>query len=325
VPHPTVLVVSVGSTTGWRASAHELTASLERAGAQVTLARTGPLRRVRTFALTDYLEARAARTAALRAISGREPDAIIYCSMTAALLWPRPGAIWLDSIAAENRPGRHGLWQRAVERRRLHQAPLILAMSERALAAAPTLAAENVVVVPTPVDPSGPPPAARDVLAMTYAGNPEKKRLDYILDAWSRARRDGERLLVAGIDGIDGGDGVEVTGRLSPEDYRSLLRRTRLFIAAPRREDYGIAPLEALADGCMLVTAPAPGAYPALDLGRRLDPRLVTDDLAHAIRAALDEPSPDYAARAAAMLVPFSRSAVDATVRERVLPRLTRT
>jgi hypothetical protein len=327
VRHPTVLVVSVGSTTGWRASAHELTASLERGGAHVRLASTGPLPRVRTFALTDFVEARAARHVAREAIAGREPDAIVYCSITAALLWPRPGAIWLDSVAAENRPGRHGVWQRVVERRRLREAPLILAMSERALAAAPPVAAEDVVVVPTPVDPSGPPPPARDVLAMTYAGNPEKKRLDHILDAWSHARRDGEHLLVAGIDGIDRGDsvdGVEVTGRLAPEEYRRVLRRTRVFIAAPRREDYGIAPLEALADGCMLVTAPAPGAYPALELARRLDPRLVNENLVPAIRAALDEPSPDYAARAAELLAPFSRAAVDETVRERVLPRLMR-
>jgi len=322
VPLPDVLVVSVGSTTGWKASANELTASLERAGANVELAGTGPLRRVRTFALTDLLEARAARRVTRAAIAEREPGAIIYCSMTAALLWPRPGAIWLDSIAAENRPGRHGVWQRTVERRRLAQAPLVLAMSDRALETLDRPHPEHVVVVPTPVEPSGPPALERDVLALTYAGNPEKKRLDHILEQWSRARRDGETLVVTGIERVDPADGVEVAGRLAPEDYRALLRRTRVFVAAPRREDYGIAPLEALADGCVLVTAPAPGPYPALELARRLDPRLVTDDLAAAIRAAIDDPAPDYDRRAAEMLVPFGHAAVDKTVRERVLPRL---
>ena len=322
MPLPDVLVVSVGSTTGWKASANELTASLERAGANVELAGTGPLRRVRTFALTDLLEARAARRVTRAAIAEREPGAIIYCSMTAALLWPRPGAIWLDSIAAENRPGRHGVWQRTVERRRLAQAPLVLAMSDRALETLDRPHPEHVVVVPTPVEPSGPPALERDVLALTYAGNPEKKRLDHILEQWSRARRDGETLVVTGIERVDPADGVEVAGRLAPEDYRALLRRTRVFVAAPRREDYGIAPLEALADGCVLVTAPAPGPYPALELARRLDPRLVTDDLAAAIRAAIDDPAPDYDRRAAEMLVPFGHAAVDKTVRERVLPRL---
>ncbi len=95
-----------------------------------------------------------------------------------------------------------------------------------------------------------------------------------------------------------------------------------MFVAAPRREDYGIAPLEALADGCVLVTTPAPGPYPALALARELDPRLVGDDLAAAIRTALDDPRPGYAEHAAALLTPFRRAAVDRTLAEDVLPRL---
>ena len=72
---------------------------------------TGPVRDVRTFPLTDFVQARARRRATLAAIAAHEPAAIVYCAITAALLWPRPGAIWLDAIAAENRPGRHGVWQ----------------------------------------------------------------------------------------------------------------------------------------------------------------------------------------------------------------------
>jgi hypothetical protein len=181
-----------------------------------------------------------------------------------------------------------------------------------------------VVVVPTPVEPSAgaAAPAPRDVDVLTYAGNPEKKRLDLILTAWAQARRPGERLLVAGIERIEPAEGVELAGRLAPDAYRALLRRARVFVAAPRREDYGIAPLEALADGCMLVSAPAPGPYPALDLARRLDPRLVGDDLAGALRTALDDPSPGYGDRARALLAPFGRDAVDRTIGELVLPRL---
>jgi hypothetical protein len=95
-----------------------------------------------------------------------------------------------------------------------------------------------------------------------------------------------------------------------------------VFLAAPRREDYGIAQLEALADGCLLVTTPAPGPYPARDLARELDPRLVSEDLAAALRTALDDPSPGYAERARGLLAPFTPGAVDRTVAERVLPAL---
>jgi hypothetical protein len=93
-------------------------------------------------------------------------------------------------------------------------------------------------------------------------------------------------------------------------------------MAAPRREDFGIGALEALADGAMLVTTPAAGAYPALSLARQLDPRLVSDDLAGAVRAALDHPLPGYAGRASELVAPYSREAVALTIRERVLPRL---
>jgi hypothetical protein len=328
-----ILVVAAEGTVGWREASRELVASLSRAGADVATGGTGPLPRVRTFALTDYVEARAARRAARRGIAEHHPEAVIYCSITAALLWPRPGAIWLDSVAAENRPGRHGFWQRAVERRRLEHAPLALVMSPQALAPLPHLDTD-VVVLPCPVESSGQAGAARDIAAITYAGNPQKKRLDYVLGAWSKARRDGETLVVAGIDrlarvpGLPRGDrleampGVEVAGRLQPAEYRALLRRSRVFLAAPRREDYGIAPLEALADGCLLVTTPAPGPYPARELARRLDRRLVDDDLAGALRLALDDPLEGYAERAAELLAPFSRASVDRAVAAEVLPRL---
>ena len=103
---------------------------------------------------------------------------------------------------------------------------------------------------------------------------------------------------------------------------RALQRRARVYVAAPLREDFGIAPLEALADGCMLVTTPSPGPYPALGLARRLDPRLVSEDLAPALRAALDDPVAEYACTARQLLQPFGRDAVRETLARRVLPRL---
>jgi glycosyltransferase involved in cell wall biosynthesis len=316
-----VLVVSVGSTGGWRAADRELAAAIARAGATVELVSTPPPPRVRTVALTDLVEARLARRAAQRGIADHDPRAVVYCSVTASLLWPRPGAIFLDSVAAANRPGRHGVWQRPVERRRLREAPLLLTWSERALEPVGGWHADAVVVSP-PVEVPPAADGARDLAAVTYAGNPVKRRLDRVVEAWAAARRDGEQLVVAGTDTIASSAGVEVAGPLTQDDFHALLTRARVFVAAPQREDFGIAALEALAHGCRLVTTPAPGPYPALALARELDPRLVSDDLPAAIRTALDAPRPGYVARAAELLTPFRREAADRTIANQVLPRL---
>ena len=115
---------------------------------------------------------------------------------------------------------------------------------------------------------------------------------------------------------------MRFVGTLPRVEYRALLRRSRVFVTAPRREDHGIAQLEALADGCALVTAPAPGPYAALPLARALDPRLVGEDLEAGLRTALDEPRAGYAERAADALRPWARAEVDRVVAERLLPRL---
>jgi glycosyltransferase involved in cell wall biosynthesis len=189
----------------------------------------------------------------------------------------------------------------------------------------PSSSRAPAIVVPIPVEPSGRAgdhSAGRDIAAIAYAANPSKKGLDRVLAAWREVRRAEEELIVAGDDTIPSEPGVRAVGRLSPDDYRALLRRARAFVIAPRREDYGIAQLEALADGCVLVTTPAPGAYPALALARALDPRLVSEDLGRALRVALDDPLPDYATRASAAVMPFRRAAADAIVAEELLPRL---
>jgi glycosyltransferase involved in cell wall biosynthesis len=172
------------------------------------------------------------------------------------------------------------------------------------------------------VAPSGPIAGPRDIAAITYAANPQKKGLDRVLDAWARVRQEGEDLWVAGTAPQAPIDGVRWVGRLAPDAYRALLRRARVFVTAPRQEDYGLAQLEALADGCRLVTTPAPGPYEALPLARELDPRLVSEDLAGALRIALDDRHPAYVVQAAALLERFRPAAVDRVVAEALLPRL---
>jgi glycosyltransferase involved in cell wall biosynthesis len=318
-----VLLVSLGSTAGLRAADDALAASIERAGASVVLARAAAPRQLRTLALTDLAWARAARVAATGALRTEPFGVVIYSTITAALFAPVAGAIRFDALAAANRPGRHGLWQRPLERRRIAGAQVLVPWSAASLAGAPAHAAPTVVVA-VAVEPSGPalPSAGRDIAAITYGANPQKKGLDRVLEAWTRARRDDEELVVAGVADIAPAEGVRCVGLLAPEDYRALLRRSRVYLTAPRREDYGIAQLEALADGCALITTAAPGPYAALEIARRLDARLVGDDLAGAIRLALDQPREDYSAAAALEIEPFLPASVDRVVADELLPAL---
>ena len=356
-----VLIVSLGATGGLRAVDDELRASLLSAGASAAIVRPEPPAPMRTLMLTDLRWARAARQAAMAELARTPARALIYSTTTAALLWPRPGAIRFDAPAAANRPGRHGLWQRPLERRRLREAPLLIAQSEGALLEVPAAVRdarppESTLVLPVPVEPSGSHEtptlcetglretptlcethkshdtrdAVRDIAAITYAANPSKKGLDIVLDAWRGAGKPGEELLVAGVEERElrslgyalPAAGVRVVGMLAHDEYRALLRRTRAYVCAARREDYGIAQLEALADGCMLVTTPSPGPYAALPIARELDARLVGNDLGAAIRVALDAPSSGYAERALSAIAPFRRDAVDRLVAERLLSRL---
>jgi Glycosyl transferases group 1 len=218
----------------------------------------------------------------------------------------------------------------------------------------PGAADGRALVLPVPVEASGPPEQERDIAAITYAANPSKKGLDRVLAAWRRVRAEREpdaravagarseqgrdraehapeELLIAGISAeqlertglLEPGErGVRVVGALPSSEFRALLRRARAFVCAPRREDYGIVQLEALADGCQLVTTAAPGPYAALPIARELDRRLVGDDLAAGLHAALGQPLAGYAELARDALAPFSHESVDRLVAEQLLPRL---
>ena len=115
------------------------------------------------------------------------------------------------------------------------------------------------------------PAAERDIAAITYGANPEKKGLDRVLAAWAARAAARTRSWSWPDSTAPAAEGVRFTGMLPRAEYRALLRRARVFVCAPRREDYGIAQLEALADGCVLVTTPSPGPYAALPVARALD------------------------------------------------------
>ena len=254
------------------------------------------------MAAIELAWALSARRAA-RAARGRA-RAVLYSSSTAALLAPRPGRDPLRRAGGRQPPGPpralaaagraaalpRGGAARAVERgragrgaaRRTRTRSSCRCRSSRAGAA-----------------------AERDIAAITYGAHPEKKGLDRVLAAWAAARREGEELVVAGLDEARGArvrgeaqrpraGGARRSracgsrGRCRATEYRALLRRARVFVTAPRREDHGIAQLEALADGCALVTTPSPGPYAALPIARDARPaarhRRPRDRAAHRAR-----------------------------------------
>jgi hypothetical protein len=96
-----VLVVSLGSTGGWRASDAEFAAAIERTGASAAVATAQPQRDVRTYALTDFVWARAARAAAQRGIDQHAPRG--SCTPP-----PRAAGRWrsASTLARDSRPGR---------------------------------------------------------------------------------------------------------------------------------------------------------------------------------------------------------------------------
>ena len=194
-----VLLVSLGATAGLRRADDELVAAMRRAGATVAMVRARRPRALRTVALGDLAYARNARVAAVEGLAAHPPRAVVYSTTTAALLWPRPGAVRFDAPAAGNRPGRHGVWQRPVERRLLGAAPLLVPWDEGGLAEAPSPHAD-AIVIPVAIEPSGPAAAVRDIAALTYGAHAGKKGLDRVLAAWARARRDGEELVVVGAE-----------------------------------------------------------------------------------------------------------------------------
>jgi hypothetical protein len=123
---------------------------------------------------------------------------------------------------------------------------------------------------------------------------------------------------------------VEFRGKTRPEEFRAALRRGRVYVGGARWEDYGRAPLEALADGALLATVPSGGPFEALAPARELAPALVADSLAPAplaaaLRAAFDMPEEEaarYRRRAAVLLERFRPDAIERTIADEVLPAL---
>jgi len=334
-----IALVSLGTTPGLRRADEAFAALAREAGARCELVRVeiGVAGRLRRHpAVTDLVEALAAR----RTVRGISAGAVVYSTITAALLQPgRLDAVRFDSTAALNRPGLAGRWQRERERSVLRDAGLLLPWGDVAAAAIPPGSAP-AVVLRVPVEPV-PRLSEPDVDAIAYAGWPRKRGLDLLCAAWASAAPAGARLQIGGLDrekgldwlercGVPEPPGVQWLGSLPRELWLQRVARARTFVNASRQEDHGLAQLEALSAGTPLVTVPSPGAYEALPIARTLDPALVADDvtadsLARALAAGLelgDSDRTSYAERAARVLEPFRPEVVREVMVREVLPTL---
>jgi predicted component of type VI protein secretion system len=347
VTRPDVLLVSLGTTLGWRVSDETLVAQMERAGASVQPVAVGlgvADRLRRGYPVNDLVEMHAARRAVRTAVERHEPRALIVSTTTAAMLLPSlpaPYAVRFDAPARLNRPGARNALLRALERRAMRRARLTIPLSVAGAEALPEGAARPVVVSP-PIDPSAAgPPEERERLAVAYVSDPKAKGLDVVVGGWSAAAVEGATLEVFGLDpewarshlrrtGVAEPPSLKLRGTVPAPEFRARLRAARVFIHGARWEDWGQAPLEALADGALLATVPAGGPYEGLRLARQLDRSLVADRidadaLATAIHAAFeltDEQASDYRRRATELLRPYRSEAVQETVANELLPGL---
>jgi len=203
--------------------------------------------------------------------------------------------------------------------------------------------AARPIVVPAPIDPSGSgvEHGERERLAVAYVPDPKAKGLDVLVAGWAEAAVPAARLEVYGLDperarahlqrsGVPEPESLDLAGTVPADRFRARLRRAHAYLAGARWEDWGQAPLEALADGALLATVPSGGPYEGLRLARRLDPALVAGQIdaaafAPAIRAAFEMPegrARAYREQAAELLRPYRSEAVQQTVTRELLPAL---
>ena len=326
-----LLVVSLGTTLGWRVADRLFCEQAEAAGASteiVAVGRGAADRLRRGYPVNDFVEARRRGARFSRHWSASEPRAIAFSSSTTAMLGPETGlpyAVRLDAPAALNRPGRRSSPVRALERRVLSRARVVLPRAT--LREGLPAGAAPAVVLPPPVVSSG-EHEGDEPLAVAYVPDPKAKGLDVVVKpgpglrsaapSWRSSRWSptvARRRIVARPDAAVG---ATCGGRPARGVPRHAASRSR-----PRggRALGGLrqAPLEALADGHCSPRFRRPASFAALPLARELARRLVSDDLAAAVTAAFAlEDLTAYRARAADLVAPFRLEALVSRIRDEV-------
>jgi glycosyltransferase involved in cell wall biosynthesis len=230
------------------------------------------------------------------------------------------------------------------------RAAVVMPWSGRALEQLPA-GVRHAVVISPPIA-LGPAPALeREPLVVAYTPDPKAKDLELVCRAWQRllaSERNpaeavvpaGARLVLTGIEpgwaaeflrrrGIDTlPERFELGGMVSRGAFLELLSRAAVYLSGARWEDFGQAPLEALAAGAALVAAPGGGPFPALALARELEPGFVAADrspeaLSRALAAALGARDLSrYRVQARAALGTYAEAPTVARLGEEVLPLL---
>jgi glycosyltransferase involved in cell wall biosynthesis len=345
---PDVLQISLGTTHGLRVSDARFAELAEQAGASVeTVAvRIGLTDRLRrAYPVNDLVEAIAARRTTDSALRRLRPRAVVFSTTTAALLAPDPGRPWairLDAPASMNRPGARNAVLHSLERRRFGAATLLLPTSAVAAEALPAGSAPAVVVPPPLIAPDASAASDREPLAVAYTPDPKAKGLDILCGGWRLAGVPADaRLDVFGIEperarrhlrraGVPQPPSVQWRGLVPAEEFHAALGRCRMFITSARWEDFGMAQLEALALGALLVCSATQGPFEAGAIARRLKPELVAADLSpDALSGSIstafaldDRQLGAYRVAAASMLGPYRPDTVARTIAKRVLPEL---
>jgi len=230
-----------------------------------------------------------------------------------------PYACWIGtSLARENagrapglRPSRRVALSvnapalRVIERAVLRGATRIFATSPASragVADAAGLAAEQVAILPIPVDTERFVPLPdeawlsgldRPVLAFVGRGDDPRKNLPLALEAVSliRRRMPAATLRVIGSGAPAGGDGVERLGELP--SIAAALRESALLVLPSRQEGFGIVAAEALASGVPVVATPSGGPEQLLNVsgGGRVLRGFAAAELAAATEELLADPS----------------------------------
>ena len=184
-------------------------------------------------------------------------------------------------------------------------------------------------------------PSAERV-AVAYVPDPKAKGLDVLVAGWAAAAVPDARLEVYGLDperarshlrrsGVPEPASLDLQGTVAADQFRARLRHARAYLAAARWEDWGQAPLEALADGALLATVPSGGPYEGLRAGAPAGP--VTGGRARSTppRSLPQSARPSrcrtsgrraYRQNAAELLRPYRSEAVQETVTRELLPAL---